>query len=135
MTSTFQFELVSPEKTILSKPALMVTVPGEEGEFGVLVGHSPLITFMKPGVICVYENEETNITDKIFVAGGFVEVTGERCVVLAEEAMLVSELDRSVIENEMRSLTEDLSAEGSDNKRASLEAKLEVVRAKYAALQ
>jgi F-type H+-transporting ATPase subunit epsilon len=125
MSSQFQFELVSPEKIVLSKPAVMVTVPGGEGDFGVLVGHSPLITTVRPGVIEVYADNDNTITDRIFVAGGFAEVTGERCAVLAEEAVPVSSLDRAKLEDEAKTLA---NAVNSETKLAVIKAKLDAIR-------
>jgi len=101
-TKQIVFELVSPERLLLSKPVDMVVVPGTEGLFGVLVGHTPLISTLKPGVIEVYE--DNRITDRIFVAGGFAEVAPERCVVLAELATPVGELDRAAIAERIAAL-------------------------------
>ena len=91
MTGKIEFELVSPEKLILSEPVEMVVVPGIEGDLGVLPGHSPLISVVRPGVIYVYE--AGSIKNSIFVAGGFCEVEPERCTVLAVEAVPVDEID------------------------------------------
>src|SRR3546814_18203914 len=77
------FELVSPERLLLSEEVDMVVVPGEEGDFGVLVRHAPLISTLRPGVIKVHNGG--SVTEQIFVAGGFAEVTPSRCTVLAEE--------------------------------------------------
>ena len=73
------FELVSPERLVVSMPVDMVVVPGGEGDFGVLPGHAPLIASVRPGVIEIYDGRE--VSDRIFVAGGFAEVTRERCTV------------------------------------------------------
>ncbi len=132
---TFQFELVSPEELILSKAVAMVTVPGGEGEYGVLPGHAPMITTMRPGVIRVYGDDETTITDCIFVAGGFAEVTEERCTVLVEEAMPVSELHQAQLEVHLKALNDDLVAAQTDAERASIENRLAVVNAKLEAVQ
>ena len=77
--TTFHFELVSPEKLLLSKAVEMVVVPGMEGDFGVLPRHAPLLSTIRPGIIRVYEGGQ--VVEQIFVAGGFVEVTGQRCTV------------------------------------------------------
>jgi len=87
------FELVSPERLVLSRPVDMVVVPGREGLFAALIGHAPFIAALKPGVIDVWDDGA--ITERIFVGGGFAEVTPERCVVLAETATPVAELDRT----------------------------------------
>lgn len=102
MADKLQFELVSPEKLLLSEAVEMVVVPGGEGNFGVLPGHSLLISTVRPGVIDVYENNAVN--ERIFVSGGFAEVTPERCTVLADEAMPLSSLDRAAIEQQAKTL-------------------------------
>ena len=76
MADKVAFELVSPERLLLSRAVEMVVVPGSEGYFGVLPGHAPLVSTLNPGVIDVYENGA--IDERIFVAGGFAEVTPER---------------------------------------------------------
>lgn len=85
-----RFELVSPERVLASEDVDMVTLPGEEGEFGVLPLHAPLLALLRPGVICTYEGD--TIKERIFVTGGFAEVNEEGCSVLAEEAQPVAEL-------------------------------------------
>ena len=104
MADKVQFELVSPEKLLLSEAVAMVVVPGSEGNFGVLPGHSLLISTVRPGVIDVYSDEQTQISERIFVSGGFAEVTPERCTVLADEASPLSSLDRAAIEQQAKSL-------------------------------
>lgn len=110
MADKLQFELVSPEKLLLSEQVGMVVVPGTEGNFGVLPGHALFISTVRPGVINVYEDGLPTISERIFVAGGIAEVTPERCTVLADEAVPLSALDRAVLESEMRVLEADLAA-------------------------
>ena len=74
MPDPFTFDLVSPEKLLLSEDVEMVVVPGAEGDFGVLIGHAPLISSLRPGVINTYTGKK--VEKRIFVAGGFAEVTG-----------------------------------------------------------
>jgi F-type H+-transporting ATPase subunit epsilon len=102
MADKLQFELVSPEKLLLSEMVGMVIVPGTEGNFGVLPGHALFISTIRPGVIDVYEDR--TVTERIFVSGGFAEVTPERCTVLADDAVPLSSLDRATIEAEARQL-------------------------------
>ena len=102
MADKLQFELVSPEKLLLSEAVAMVVVPGGEGNFGVLPGHSLLISTVRPGVIDVYADEQTAITERIFVSGGFAEVTPERCTVLADEALPIASLDRADLEAQQK---------------------------------
>lgn len=133
MADKVEFELVSPEKLLFSQPVDMVVVPGGEGNFGVLAGHAPMITTVRPGVIDVYEGDR--VTDRIFVAGGFAEVTELRCTVLAEEAVTVANLDRGALEQQVKDLTEDIADAKTDAERAALEARLVVARAKFEAVQ
>ncbi len=86
-------EIVSPEKSLLSRPVDMVVIPGTEGDIGVLPGHSKLITSLRGGLVDLYENDR--ITDRFFVSGGFAEVTEERCTVLADEIVTFADLDAS----------------------------------------
>src|SRR3981189_18632 len=95
-----QFELVSPERLILSTEVEMVVVPGTEGNFGVLPGHAPLISTIRPGTIDIYQGGA--VTERIFVVSGIAEVTPQRCTVLADEAMAPDSLDRAPIEAEMQ---------------------------------
>jgi F-type H+-transporting ATPase subunit epsilon len=89
------FELVSPERLLLSQQVDMVVVPGSEGLFAVLIGHTPLISTLKPGVIEVYDGG--GIVERIFVAWGFAEATPTGCTVLAETALKVAEIERTAV--------------------------------------
>lgn len=132
MADKVEFELVSPEKLLTSQPVDMVVVPGSEGDFGVLAGHAPLISTVRPGVIDIYENDR--VVDRVFVAGGVAEVTETRCTVLAEQAIPVAELDRAKAEQEVRDLGEDLDDAKTDEDKAKVEAKLAIARAKLDAV-
>lgn len=105
MAETIDFELVSPERLLVAKPVEMVVVPGTEGDFGVLPRHAPLIATVRPGVIQIYEGGQ--VVDRIFIAGGFAEVTGERCTVLAERAVPVADINRAEVEQKLRDDRED----------------------------
>ncbi len=84
-------EIISPEKLLLSRPVDMVVIPGTEGDLGILPGHAKLITGLRGGLVDIYVNNQ--ITDRFFVTGGFAEVTGERCSVLADDITRKSDLD------------------------------------------
>ncbi len=105
---TFQFELVSPERIMESEQAVMATVPGEAGDFGVLAGHAPLLSSIRPGVVTL--TLPTGEIRKIFVAGGFADVTAEQCSVLVEEAQNVGELKRADIEASLKSLADEIAS-------------------------
>jgi F-type H+-transporting ATPase subunit epsilon len=89
-------EIVTPERLVLSLPVDLVVIPAAEGEMGVLPGHAPMIVLLRGGTIRLYQG--ANITDTLFVAGGFAEVTPERCTVLANEVLPVAEVSRSAAE-------------------------------------
>lgn len=126
-----EFELVSPERLLLSEPVEMVVVPGEEGDFGVLPKHAPLISLVRPGVIQVYEGNQ--VKERIFVAGGFAEVTPARCTVLAEQAVPVAEIDRAEVESQMRNAREDLADAKDDAERKEAEQRIALGEAMLAA--
>ncbi|NNG05503.1 MAG: F0F1 ATP synthase subunit epsilon [Inquilinus sp.] len=132
MAETVEFELVSPERLLLAEQVAMVVVPGTDGDFGVLPRHAPLISTVRPGVIAVYKSR-AEVSERIFVAGGFAEVTGERCTVLAEEAMPVGQIDREAVAQQLRDLAEDVADAKSDPDRRAAEAALAVAQAKQAA--
>jgi F-type H+-transporting ATPase subunit epsilon len=147
MAEKLQFELVSPEKLLLSEAVAMVVVPGGEGNFGVLPGHSLLISTVRPGVIDVYADEPNAVSERIFVSGGFAEVTPERCTVLADEAVPMASLDRVDIEQQQKSIESSITTlreqvarfQGADRDHAALELRaaerrLAVASAKLAAL-
>ena len=92
-------EIVSPEKLLLSRSVDMVVIPSAEGDMGVLKGHSPMIVTLRGGTIALYEGDR--ITDKLFVSGGFAEVTTERCTVLATEVLPVGELSRATADKRL----------------------------------
>src|SRR5229473_434668 len=117
MPDRVQFELVSPERLILSTEVEMVVVPGTEGNFGVLPGHAPLISTIRPGTVDLYEGR--TITERIFVVGGIAEVTPERCTVLADEAMAPDSLDRATLEAELQVIDGNLPSLREQVERAA----------------
>ena len=92
--ATLHFELVSPEKLVFSGEVDQVDVPGAEGDFGVLAGHAPMVTTLRPGVLTVFSggNEQ-----KIVVLGGFAEVSAKGLTVLADTADSLADFDRTVL--------------------------------------
>ena len=106
MAERVQFELVTPERLLLSEMVEMVVIPGTEGNFGVLPGHAPLISTIRPGMIDIYEGQ--TVTRQIFVVSGIAEVTPERCTVLADEAMAPDSLDRAALDAELQTVEGNL---------------------------
>src|SRR6202011_617530 len=127
MPDRLEFELVTPERLLFSEPVEMVVVPGTEGNFGVLPGHAPLISTIRPGMIDIYEGQ--TVTRQIFIVSGIAEVTAERCTVLADEAVSPDTLDHGAIEADLRivegnlpSLREQVGrATGTDRERLLIE--------------
>ena len=134
MAGTVEFELVSPERLLLSEQVAMVVVPGEEGNFGVLPGHAPLISTVRPGVIDVYASR-AEVSSRIFVAGGFAEVTPDRCTVLAEQAVAVGDIDRSKVESDLKDAREDLADAEKDEERTDAQRRIAIAEALLEAAQ
>ena len=127
-----EFELVSPEKLLLSREVDMVVIPGAEGDMGVLPQHSPAITTVRPGTIVVYEGGA--VTDRIFIAGGFAEVSDNRCTVLAEEAMPVEDIDKASAEQALSGARDAVGAAKNDSQRNAAETAVTVAEAKIQAV-
>lgn len=132
MADLFELELVSPESLLFSEQVEMVVVPGEEGDFGVLAGHAPVISNIRPGTLAVFEGG--SVAQRYFIGGGFVEVTSARCTILAEGAVAIGDIDRSEVEQEIRNLRDDVAAAASEDERTAVTAALNVAEAKLQAL-
>lgn len=132
MTEQIQFELVSPEEKLVSEPVRLAVIPGEEGEFGVGAGHESLVASLKAGVVKLYQ-DSSDEPRAIFIAGGFADVTGQNCTVLAEEAVNVNDLDRDVLEQQIRDLNEDLVRAEDEAGRLRVTRRIELATAKLQA--
>lgn len=126
MAERLTFELVSPERLLLSAQVDMVVVPGTEGEFGVLAGHAPLVSTLRPGVIVVYDDKSQQ---RIFVRGGFAEVTAEGLTVLAEEAIDLATLDAAALAARIKNAEEDVTDAKTEASKARAQAQLDSLRA------
>lgn len=132
MPDTVKFELVSPERLLFSADVESVVVPGTEGDFGVLPGHARLISTVRPGVISVFQDGK--VTDRIFVEGGFAEVTGTGCTVLAEHALPVAEIQRDQAQQAIQDAREDVEDAKDDEARKEALKALEVAEARLQAV-
>lgn len=117
-TGKVAFELVAPERQLASEMVDMVVAPGADGEFGVLPDHSLFMSLLRPGVIDIYEGG--NISRRIFVGGGFAEVNERGCIVLAEEALPVDEIDVDQARQRLRNAQDDLTEAKDDIDRTRL---------------
>ncbi len=115
MAEMVTMDLVSPEKLLLSDAYEMVVVPGAEGDFAVMAGHTPITSTLRPGVISIYEGDTEK--DRIFVNGGFVQVSDDKITVLAEEAIHVADLNRSDLEQRIQNAQEDVEDAKDDEIR------------------
>lgn len=129
MADKLSFALVSPERELFNGEVDQVVVPGSEGEFGVLPNHSPAMSVIRPGALKVLSDGAER---RIFVNGGFADVTPEGLTVLAEEAIDLADIDAAQIEQELKNASEDLRDANSDAKREAAQrvvARLESIRA------
>lgn len=119
MADKIAFDLVSPEQLLLSADADMVTIPGSEGDMGVMAGHTPVITVLRPGVVTVAGGKEAQ---RFFVLGGFAEVTQTKLTVLAEEAIPANDLEARIT-----AVTESLAKAATDSEKSARQAKLDAL--------
>lgn len=132
MADKVQLDVVTPTRLLLSEEADMVVAPGGDGDFGILPGHAPLLSTLRPGTMDIYEGGK--VTQTLFVAGGFAEVTGERFTLLAEEAVPVAEIDRAEAEERLRRAREAADA-AADADRGVAEYERRVAEAMVAAAE
>jgi F-type H+-transporting ATPase subunit epsilon len=129
------FELVSPERMLASVAADMVVVPGEEGDFGVLVDHAPLLSLLRPGLIEIYQGN--SVAERIFVEGGFAEVNPNGLIVLAEAANPLAELTVDEARSLLRNAEDDLAdaKTATDAERERLERAIAIARLRVEAVE
>ncbi len=123
MADKLHFDLVSPERLLLSESVDMVTVPGSEGDFGVLAGHAPVMAVLRPGVINV--DDAGRPQQRIFVRGGFAEVTPAGLTILAENAIPLAELDTAALDGEIANAQEDVTDAKSEETKLKAQEKLD----------
>lgn len=117
MADMVTFDLVSPERLLRSSDVHMVVVPGTEGDFGVLAHHAPFMSTLRPGAVDVYDSDGA-APEKLFVSGGFAEVSGNRLTILAEDAVALSELNIDDVRQELANAKEDLKDASDDVAKA-----------------
>ena len=120
------FRLVMPERELLATEADMVVVPGSEGDFGVLHGHAPLISTVRPGVLEVVQGNK--VEQRFIVVGGFAEVTAETCTVLANEAMPFESVTAEQLAEREKAAERDLVDAATDAERAAAEKDLAIAK-------
>ncbi|MEO5340625.1 MAG: ATP synthase F1 subunit epsilon [Magnetococcus sp. MYC-9] len=115
MSVTFQFDLVTPEKRLLTQDEMMLTVPGAEGYFGVLPGHAPMVSLLTMGVLTVGEGRGAV---RYALSGGYAEVLPERTTILADRVVCWDAIDPVAVEAEKKEALER-GAEVRDDEAAS----------------
>ena len=131
MADPFQFELVSPERLLMSAKVEQVVVPGSEGYFTVMIGHAPYMSTMRPGVVDVTREGQI---ERIFVRGGFADVNGGGLTILAEQAIPLAEVDPEWLDQEVRNAAEDVADAKDGATRDAAELRLHQLREVQSAL-
>ena len=131
MADPFQFELVSPERLLMSEPVEQVVVPGSEGYFTVLKGHAPFMSTLRPGVVDIVRGSGAM---RVFVRGGFADVNASGLTILAEMAIPVDEIDAGQIAQEVTDAEEDVADAKDGATRDAAETRLMQLREVQAAL-
>ncbi len=131
MADKLNFALVSPERELFHGDVDQVVVPGSEGEFGVLPNHAPVMSVIKPGALRVIDGGAER---RIFVNGGFADVTPDGLTVLAEEAIDLADVDAAQVEQDLKAAAEDLRDAAGEAQREAAQRKLERLEGLKAAL-
>jgi len=129
MADKLNFALVSPERELFNGEVDHVVVPGSEGEFGVLPNHAPVMSVIKPGALRVMDD---GVERRIFVNGGFADVTPEGLTVLAEEAVDLADIEPEQLEQDLKIAAEDLRDANTGDRREAAQrtlTRLESIRA------
>jgi F-type H+-transporting ATPase subunit epsilon len=126
MAETFKFELVSPERLLVSGEVEQVLVPGSEGDFTMLARHAPLLTSLRPGLLEIVSSGTER--RRYFVRGGFAEVGPQGLTVLAETAIDLVELERSVLDQAIKDAEEDIVDAKEDAARDRAKTQLDHLR-------
>lgn len=119
MAEAFQFELVSPERLLVSEKIESVVIPATEGEMTIMANHAPVMTTIKPGVVTV--NTAAGQQERYVVFGGFADILPAGCTLLAESAVSVKDLDRDDIARRVQEAKEDVADARDDNTRTRAE--------------
>jgi len=124
--ATIRFELVSPERMLVSEDVEHVVLPGTEGQLGVLAGHSPAVVTLKPGVITVLSG--SSVSRRLYVSGGFAEVNPETLTVLAERGFDAADADRSQVSDALAAAEKELAEADNDDARFIAQAAIDALK-------
>ena len=119
MAESFKFELVSPERLLVSEMVESVVIPGSEGEMTVMANHAPVMTTVKPGVVTI--KTSAGAEERYVVFGGFADIVPAGCTLLAESAVPVAQLDRADITRRIEAAREHATTQHDDVGRTKAE--------------
>ncbi|CAG1001761.1 MAG: F0F1 ATP synthase subunit epsilon [Rhizobiaceae bacterium] len=119
MAEAFKFELVSPERLLVSAQVESVVIPGAEGEMTVMANHAPVMTTVKPGVVSL--RTAAGADERYVVFGGFADILPSGCTLLAESAVAVKDIDRADLARRIQEAKEDLADARDDDSRTKAE--------------
>ena len=134
MSKVMNFELVSPEAKLVSEPMYQVEIPGDDGAFGVMAGHCSILSSLRAGVVTLHKEEGSSDNRRIFINGGFADVSAENCTILAEEAIDVADLSKESLEQYLTDLNEDLGIAEEIHDKKHIEDNIALTKAKLAAV-
>lgn len=126
MAESFQFELVSPERLLVSESVTAVLAPGTEGYMTVMAKHAPLMTTLKPGVVTV--TTAGGADRRFYVRGGFADINNESVILLAEHAVPVEELNAAELDQQIKDLEEDVADARTPEAKSKAEHDLAMVK-------
>jgi F-type H+-transporting ATPase subunit epsilon len=128
--AALHFEFVSPERVLFSGDVDQVDLPGAEGDMGILAGHAPLVTALRPGIVTIYNG---GAREPIVVVGGFAEVSPAGLTILADRAVPREDYDTALLAEEIKNTEEDV-ADADEVKRDRLMRRLDQLKSLQAAL-
>jgi F-type H+-transporting ATPase subunit epsilon len=129
--AALHFEFVSPERVLFSGEVDQVDLPGVEGDMGILAGHAPLVTSLRPGILTIFNGGSR---EAVVVIGGFAEVGPAGLTVLADRAGTREDFDSATLSSQIRDAEEDVTDATDDAQRDKLARRLEQLRTLQAAL-
>jgi F-type H+-transporting ATPase subunit epsilon len=129
--ATLHFEFVSPERVLFSGDVDQVDLPGAEGDLGILAGHAPLVTALRPGIVTIYSG---STREPVVVVGGFAEVSPSGLTVLADRAVPRENFDAATLAADIKGAEEDIADATDEAQRDKLARRLEQLKALQAAL-
>ena len=129
--AALHFEFVSPESVLFSGDVDQVDLPGSEGDMGILAGHAPLVTTLRPGIVTIFRGSQR---EPVVVIGGFAEVSPAGLTVLADRAVARADFDMALLATEIKNAEEDVADSTDDAERDRLARHLDQLKALQTAL-